>query len=60
MRYEGKWPIASDRDFVNVAFSERVSENLIIVATATVGDLYEYPEVKKVVRGEVIVGGYIL
>jgi len=56
-KYKGQWPV-SDRDFVSVIGVEKESDKKIYIATTSCS--YPYPEQNKVVRGEIIVGGYII
>ena len=56
-QYKGIWPVAN-RDFVNVGIAVRESDTKIYIGTKACN--YPHPEVNKVVRGEVYIGGYII
>ena len=56
-QYKGIWPVAN-RDFVSVGIIVRESDKKIYIGTK--GCNYPHPEVNKVVRGEVYIGGYII
>ena len=55
-RYSAPWPV-SDREFINVGTSCKEGDTYFI---ATQGCEYPYPEDKSVVRGKVLVGGYMI
>lgn len=57
MRYSAPWPV-SHREFISVAFKVLESKDKIYLGTKSCN--YPYPADKKVVRGEIIVGGYVL
>lgn len=58
MQYKGVWPVVSNRDFVNVSKKIIESDSKIYIGTKACS--YPYPEQKGVVRGEVLIGGYIM
>lgn len=55
-QYKGMWPV-SNRDFVSLVVVEK-QEGKVYIGSR--GCDYQWPEVKGVVRGEVIIGGYIV
>jgi hypothetical protein len=57
MQYKGIWPV-SGRDFVNVAQIFRVSDSKVYIGTKACD--FPYANVKGYVRGEVLIGGYII
>jgi len=57
MRYSAPWPV-SHRDFVSVAQKVIESKDKAYLGSKSIN--YPCPEEKKVVRGEIIIGGYIL
>ena len=56
-QYKGIWPVAN-RDFVSVGIIIKESDDKVYIGTKACK--YPHPEVKKVVRGEVYIGGYII
>jgi hypothetical protein len=57
MQYSAPWPV-SYRDFVSVSFKVQESKDKVYLGSKSCN--YPYPEEKKVVRGEIIIGGYVL
>ena len=58
MEFKGVWPVVN-RDFVTIAHAERIDENKVYVGTKSI-DYFPCPEVSGVVRGEILIGAYIL
>lgn len=58
MRFKGIWPVV-DRDFVSIAHAERINEDKVYVGTKSI-DYFPCPEVGGVVRGEILIGAYVL
>lgn len=56
MEMKAPWPV-SNRDFVIVS-RRRIEENVAYIATKSCN--YPKPEVNKIVRAELFIGGYIL
>lgn len=57
MRYSAPWPV-SHREFICVAYVVHESKDKVYLGSKSCN--YPYPEDKKVVRGEVIIGGYVI
>ncbi len=57
MRYSAPWPV-SHRDFVSVTYQTAESKDKVYLGSKSCN--YPCPEEKKVVRGEILIGGYIL
>jgi hypothetical protein len=57
MRYSAPWPV-SHRDFVSVAYQHLEGDTKAYIGSKSCS--WPCPEEKKVVRGEIIIGGYVL
>ena len=57
MRYSATWP-AAHRDFVSVAYKHMEGNEKAYIGTKACN--WPCPEEKKVVRGQIMIGGYVL